>query len=330
MDLPERTADLLANGATKDVIAGRQFRALHRGVHVPAHVLDSPDLRIQAAARLLRPGDALGGWAAARLLGAPFLDGIGPAGPEDVLIHLPKGSKLRPRDGIRYLRTDAHDIVQVRGIAVTSPATTVVDLIRWAEEWREGAVAAECLLGTPLVRLEDVRHFLTAHPGTRGLPLVSRTLPLLSEHSWSPGETRLRFLWQLDAGLPRPLCNVRIHTAGGHLLGIADLLDPETGLVGEYDGRPDHERWSAAVQDRIREEAFEAVGLHVARFFNPDVTTRRRRRVHRLREAWRRGPAEGSWWAQLSDGRVVHPGDRVEPSASPRAQNTAQRSTRRP
>ncbi|MFD0481940.1 DUF559 domain-containing protein [Kineococcus sp. GCM10028916] len=325
MDLPERTADLTAAGISKDVLAGRRFRRVHRGIHVAADVPDSPDLRIQAASRLMRPGDVLGGWAAARLLGARHLDGIGPDGPQDVLIHLPRTSKLRPRPGIRYLRSGVEDVRDAAGLPVTSPEQTVVDLIRWAQDPKEGIAAAECLLATPLVSVADVRAFATAHPGMRGLPALREVLELLGEHSWSPGETRLRLVWQCDAGLVRPLANVDVFTADGHRLGVVDLLDPVTGLVAEYDGRTWHER--RAREDHLREARLETVGLRVLRFFEPDVTIRRPRTVHRLHEAQRLGLAGAGWSARLSDGRIVRPGGGVEPSAASQARTAAERST---
>ena len=331
MDLPSSTAKLLAAGTSKDVIAGSRYRALHRGVHVAADVPDSPDLRILAVVELMRPGDVLGGWAAARLLGSPHIDGQGPDGAEDVLVYVPLGARRARRAGVRLVRAEVSDVVEVGGVLVTGAVATVVDLIRWATDWREGVVAAECLLSTGRVSLVDVTRFVAAHAGLRGLPLVRRALPHLSRYSWSPGETRLRLVWELQAGLVRPLANVEVFSVSGHLLGVTDLLDPEAALIGEYDGRAAHR--GQVRKDRLREEALEAANLQLLRFFHQDVTVRRGRTAHRLREAHTRGLARDrsrdAWFARLSDGRIVHPGDRLERSASPGTGLAVERSSRR-
>lgn len=330
VDTPLSTAKLVSSGTSKDVLAGRRYRALHRGVHVPADVPDSPDLRILAAIQLMRPGDVLGGWAAARVLGFPHLDGSGVDGRQDVLVYVPVGARRARRDGVRQVRAEVQDVVDVDGIPVTGPVVTAVDLLRWATDWREGVVAVECLLATGRVTTADVRRFVDHHPGLRGLSQVRRALPHLSEHSWSPGETRLRLVWELEAGLARPLANVEVFSDRGHLIGVTDLLDPESGTVGEYDGRAAHER--RVRQDRLREESLEAANLQVLRFFHRDVTIRRGRTAHRLRQAHARGLARDrsrdGWFARLSDGRILRPGERLERSASPPDGRDAKRSSR--
>ncbi len=46
----------------------------------------------------------------------------------------------------------------------------------------------------------------------------------------------MRMIWVVDAGLPRPLCNMPIFDRHGRHIGTPDLLDPVAGVVGEYDG----------------------------------------------------------------------------------------------
>lgn len=95
-------------------------------------------------------------------------------------------------------------------------------------------------------------------------------LTYASERSRSPGESRLRLVWQLDAGLPRPLVNQEIFTRDGRLIGVADLLDPVAGLVGEYDGA-DHLRTSRRSRDTTREEKMRRVGLEYVDAVAPDL-----------------------------------------------------------
>ena len=61
----------------------------------------------------------------------------------------------------------------------------------------------------------------------------------------------------------------------GRLLGIADLLDPVTGLVGEYDGA-DHRSAGRHSADVDRESRMRDEGLEVFRVTGPDLLHRRR------------------------------------------------------
>jgi hypothetical protein len=90
------------------------------------------------------------------------------------------------------------------------------------------------------------------------------------------------------AGLPRPLVNVPIFDLHGRLLGIADLLDEEAGLVTEFDGQ-DHCRRRQHRADNDREEEFEGAGLVVVRADSLDMTEHQKRLVARLRSGRRRG-----------------------------------------
>ena len=55
-----------------------------------------------------------------------------------------------------------------------------------------------------------------------------------------------------------------VRDGDGRLLGISDLLDPATGLLGEYDGAQHREELQHAL-DNAREEGFEDDGLTVYR-----------------------------------------------------------------
>ena len=57
-------------------------------------------------------------------------------------------------------------------------------------------------------------------------------------------ETAFRMFWIFDCGLPDPVVNAVVRDTSGRLLGIGDLLDPATGLLGEYDGAQHREEIS--------------------------------------------------------------------------------------
>ena len=73
-----------------------------------------------------------------------------------------------------------------------------------------------------------------------------------------------------EAQLPRPEVNVPIFDLDGYLLGIGDLLDPEAGMVTEFDGQ-DHRLRRRHRADNLREEKLEAANLVVCRVDSLDL-----------------------------------------------------------
>lgn len=71
----------------------------------------------------------------------------------------------------------------------------------------------------------------------------------------------------VEAGLPRPECNVEIFD-NGRFVARVDMLFPEVKLIVEYDGdyHRDPDQWS---KDQIRRAELEALGYRVT------VVTRR-------------------------------------------------------
>ena len=77
----------------------------------------------------------------------------------------------------------------------------------------------DMMAAAELVSVAQMRAYVAQRPAWAGVGQVRRALPLASEHSRSPNETRLRLLW-VDAGLPTPLVN-QVYDRDGRLLGIA-------------------------------------------------------------------------------------------------------------
>ena len=131
--------------------------------------------------------------------------------------------------------------------------------------------------------------YLQSRAGWHGVPQVRRALTLASEDSRSPNETRMRLVWELDAGFPRPLVNRPVFDLDGKLIGIADLLDPVAGVVGEYDGA-DHRAAKRHARDVAREENFRRARLEYFKVTGPDQHDRplivRRMQSTRDRALW--------------------------------------------
>jgi hypothetical protein len=126
---------------------------------------------------------------------------------------------------------------------------------------------------TSTERIRSLLESRSAWCGVPGVPQVRAALVLADEDSASPPETRLRMVWQLDAGLPRPLVNQPVFDRDGRLVGYPDLLDVEAGLAIEYDGE-DHRRASRHSADVDREARFREVGLEVTRATGRDLHER--------------------------------------------------------
>jgi hypothetical protein len=280
-----RTRDLLSLGVTPDELRGPRWRQPFHGVHAPA-VPDEADpiQRIQDAAALVPPGGAIGGWAAGRLLGAADLDGRGRSGhdQEKVLIIVPLSCYPTPRPGVRFVRTalEDDDLVEIDGIRVTAALRTCFDVARGSSV-EEGMVGADIMCRQVGLEPADVQAYAEQHPRMRGLPVARRVLALADRRSRSSGETRLRYIWVVEAGLARPQCNPYILDGIAAVVAMSDLLDVESGLAGEYDGA-EHRSLRQHTADNAREEDLEGLGLEVVRATSLDVGPLRRRTVGRI------------------------------------------------
>lgn len=280
----------LAGGIGRYELAGPLWRRPYRDVHV-WRCLDAADpvLRTAEAAALLPSSAAIGGWAAARLLGAVDFDGESAAGElMPVLLCLSRPQRVLVRPGIRTFRSDLlpEDVVEVDGVPVTSAVRTCFDVGRLAPTAEDAVVELDSAVRDLGVSVEDLSGYARERRRWRGVPQLLRALGLVDVRSASRGESRLRWCWVIEAGLPRPEVNCEVRDLDGRLLGVPDLLDSASGLVGEYDGRH-HRQLDRYTADNVREEGLERAGLVVARATGLDVGPDRRRLVWRLQDAYR-------------------------------------------
>ena len=141
--------------------------------------------------------------------------------------------------------------------------------MRKAPDLREAVVAMDMMAAADLVSISQMLGYVAAHPGGEGVQQVRDALGLADEASRSPSETRMRLIWQIDAGLPRPLVNQPVWDLTGKLLGYADVPDPVAGVVGEYDGA-DHRTGVRQSKDVAREDRFRRVELGYFKVTGPD------------------------------------------------------------
>jgi hypothetical protein len=263
------------SGPTRGQARGPGWRQSSRGFHVPAAVDASlPGQRVAEQAMRLPSGGALTGWASLHLHGATYVDGLAPDGRTLLRVPLAIGraGHIRGAPEVHLLHEPLPpgEIVIVEGFPCTVVERAVFDAMRTAESVVEAVVIFDMAAEAGLTSLRRMWAYANAHAGWRGVPLVRAALTLASERSWSPNETRLRMGWELEAGLPRPLVNAPVFDLSGRLLGYPDLLDVESGLVGEYDGA-DHRHATRHSDDVRREAVFRRHGLEVTRVTGPDL-----------------------------------------------------------
>jgi hypothetical protein len=262
---------------------------------------DVPEQRILEQAMRLVSGGAVTGWAACRMHGAAFFDGLRDGGRTRVPVPLSCGPlhQIRRQPGDDLIRDilNPDEIVVVRGVPCTTPLRATFDAVRYARTVREAVVALDMMAAAGLVTVAQMRDYVGRKQAWTGVQRARDAVSLADDLSRSPQETRLRLVWQLDAGRGRPLVNRPLFDLDGRLLGYPDLLDPEAGVVGEYDGA-DHRSARQHSDDVDRESGFRDHLLEVVRFTGPDMTVPNRV-TDRIHAAYARArwvpPARRTW-----------------------------------
>lgn len=143
-------------------------------------------------------------------------------------------------------------------IRITRPEVARFDAIAWEVDDRTAVAVADMALASEVVDPRLMSPLLAS--GRRHSRRVRRILGLAEKRTRSPQETAMRLIWCLDLGLPRPKCNWPIRDEDGFVLGEADLVSPELGVVGEYDGAA-HGSMRRRARDAAKLEAYRRMGL---------------------------------------------------------------------
>jgi hypothetical protein len=259
------------HGPTPKQARGPRWLRVGPGLYVPTGTSRSPEQRtLEASVRLPVTG-AITGWAACRLHGAAFLDGLDAGGRTELPVPLLlAGGNIRGGPDVLLLRhrVAPDEIVCVAGIPCAIPERATYDAMLIAGELRAAVRVLDMALAGEITSLSRMDRYLTGR--SRTSPLVRAARALASERSWSPRETDLRLVWVLDAGLPKPRVNWPVHDLRGRLLGIPDLFDPDSGHAAEYDGA-DHRGRQRHARDVDRESDFRDVGCEFTRVVGPNM-----------------------------------------------------------
>lgn len=167
---------------------------------------------------------------------------------EDFTIHITRtpGMSRSERPGVRChrMRLDLDDVLSYRGLPITSPLRTWLDLAGILPRDELVAIGDYLVCSHPpdfpapkesLFALNQMEAFLAAHRRVRGLPAARLALALVRVGADSVPETKLR-LALLDAGYPEPTLNYVIRGSAGQPLAWPDQAFVEHRVGVQYDG----------------------------------------------------------------------------------------------
>jgi hypothetical protein len=311
---PVRRDKAGVDGPTPWQARGPEWRATSRGLYVPATV--DPDVveqRIVEAAAVEPSCAVVTGWAALRWWGGAWFEGLAADGrtPLPVPLAAGDGHSRRTQDDVFEMVWEfvsPKHLTRLDGLRLTTRLWSVTLAMRRAPDLGAAVRIFDMAAYNDLVSIPEVVAFTEGHQGTRtGVELVREAMTYADENAWSPTEVDFRLVWQLVAGLPRPVCNRPVFDLNGRLVGTPDLLDPVHGVAGDYDGAL-HLEGAQRSRDVAREADFRSVGLEPVTMLagdrhDPTEVVRRLhaayRRAHAKPLADRRWTIEPPrWWTR--------------------------------
>jgi hypothetical protein len=225
-----------------------------------------PEQRILEASAALPAIGAVTGWAACRLHGAAFHDGLARDGRTPLAVPLALGPRgwLQLPDGTvaDYSLPAPTAWHTIAGVRVLDPVRATFDAMKAARSDPEIVVELEKSVMAEIVSIEQVKSYAEARRGAHGRTRILAAIPLAREHARSPQETRTRLIAETVAGMSGLWVNPILYNTNGEKIGEVDLLDPETGTVMEYNG-DDHEEGPRRHRDALKGEAIRRAGAEL-------------------------------------------------------------------
>jgi very-short-patch-repair endonuclease len=187
-------------------------------------------------------------------------------GSKPIEVTAPRGCK--PKKGFILHRSrliHEEDRALLDNIPVTSLARTLVDLADVLTEKRLANAVNEAEM-KGLFDLRPVERVLERLPGRKGRHKLNRVLAAYRPVQPFFRSRNERFVYHLcrEHGLPTPRVNTWVHTQE------VDFYWPEAKLALEFDGGAVHRTTKAFYEDRERDRALAAKGIHVVRATDRD------------------------------------------------------------
>lgn len=273
-------SEALGHGVSADRLRGNCFVRLHRQLYADssAEILEEDVAR--AWMSVLPPDAALYGQTAATWYGLP-------APPSDEFqIIVPIGTVPRRRPGLEpHEGLRVEDVTEVRGLRVTTPERTWLDLTTSLSDADLLAVG-DSMVRRGLTTPERLVEASVKERRRRQIVRARRLARLVRASVDSPPESKVR-LALIDAGLPMPAVNPVVTDEAGQWIGRPDLAYEELRVAIQYEGdvhRTNAKRWRA---DISRDEVLRQHGWEVVRVTADDLR-RPWRLVARVRSAMAR------------------------------------------
>lgn len=260
---PVRVDERGITGPTRAQARGASWRRTSQGRYVPSWVDgEQVEQRIVEAAAVLPRYGGVTGWAMLRWARGTWFSGLDGAGRlRDVPVGI-AGLNVRSQAGIDVCKEkiDPRELTVVDGLRVTTAVRSLCFEMRYAPSLLAAVIALDMAAYDDLASIEELAAYAMEHPAWTGIPQCRDAIPYADENAWSPTEVEMRWVWTVEAGYPRPLCNRPVFSRSGRHLGTPDLIDPVAGVVGEYEGSL-HLAGKRRARDLDRESAFRAAGL---------------------------------------------------------------------
>jgi very-short-patch-repair endonuclease len=273
--------ELFACGLSRTEVRGRvrngRLHLLHRGVYAVGHANVSLEGRFLAAVKACGPGAPLSHHSAAALWGFMQWE---ERYPEVTVV----GTAPRAHPGLRIHRTttlDRDDATRHRGIPVTSPARTLLDLAATLDHrpLRAATRRAQSLCRVNVRQLAAILARHRQRPGSARLARIIATGP-------APTRSELEDVVLdviLRGALVHPDVNVPYYVEGRRT--VPDFRWPEHRLVVEADGAAWHDNQLAREDDAERQALLEAHGERVLRVTWDQAIVRPGQTLSRIRAA---------------------------------------------
>jgi Transcriptional regulator, AbiEi antitoxin len=247
-------AQLRAIGFSKDEVYEMARRGLlhrlHRGVYAFGALSPAPEQRWAAALLAAGEGSALSHTGAAAFYGQVAVREV---------TEVTAPTQRRGDERLKVHTAKRSDVVRKRGLVVTTPAQTLLDLA--AASWPIDRMTHE-MAAASIASLDDLRTLARNRRGEPGAAALARALDL--PHTRSAWERRfLKWATNLE-GVPAPVTNDRI----GHL--TVDCHWPDHHLVIELDTDQTHGAAWKRRDDAERDAWLQTRGIEVQRVRQDD------------------------------------------------------------
>lgn len=282
-----RTTEAARLGASAGRIRAADLVAPMRGIRLPAEHVSSLEHRCRAVLAHRPSRIAFSHATAALLLGAPLPRRL----EECALLHVcvPAGERAPQIKGIRSHTRSTWTDAYVRGLPVTSPEQTWLDLVPSLDHASSVALADFLVSGPePWSTRAQLEEAVAHGSGRRGVKEARAQLAAIRTGVDSPGETRLRLLLT-GTGLPEPAVNFTLLSRDGTTLARADLAYPGEQVALEYEGdihRIDRQVWMKDIRrrERLEDAGWRLVRVTASDLHNPAELLRRLRKLLARRE----------------------------------------------